>query len=89
MAMQFLIDGVERFDERGVFVSLEEGKNHLITEMANYGWDLEKYEKKNQIALVDASPLRQISKENGDPQTPNGAPPPEKNIGIRGTEFSI
>ena len=89
MAMQFLIDGVERFDERGVFVSLEEGKSHLTTEMANYGWDLEKYEKKNQIALVDASPLRQISKE-AEAQAPNGTPQAqEKNVRIRGPEFSI
>jgi len=91
MAMQFLIDGVERFDERGVFVSLEEGKNHLITEMSNYGWDLEKYEKKNQLAIVDASPLRQISKEStADPQPSNGTSAvPEKNVRIRGPEFSI
>ncbi|MFI5422174.1 MAG: ATPase domain-containing protein [Nitrososphaerales archaeon] len=91
MAMQFLIDGVERFDERGVFVSLEEGKNHLITEMSNYGWDLEKYEKKNQIAIVDASPLRQISKEStAEAQPSNGTSAvPEKNVRIRGPEFSI
>ena len=63
MCMQFLIDGVERFDERGIIVSLEESKYHLTNEMANYGWDLEKYQKKNQIAIVDASPLRQSIRE--------------------------
>src|SRR5487761_833910 len=67
MAMQFLVNGVERFDERGVFVSLEESKYHLASEMANFGWDVEKYEKKNQLAIVDASPLRQISKEKDPP----------------------
>jgi KaiC/GvpD/RAD55 family RecA-like ATPase len=66
MCMQFLIDGIERFDERGMFVSLEESKYHLTNEMANYGWDLEKYQKKNQIAIVDASPLRQVVKEASD-----------------------
>ncbi|MDA4131079.1 MAG: hypothetical protein OK457_09935, partial [Thaumarchaeota archaeon] len=89
MAMQFLIDGVERFDERGVFVSLEESKQHMVTEMANFGWDLEKYEKKNQIAIVDASPLRQISKE-GDSLAPGASlAAPEKPVRIRGPEFSI
>jgi len=88
MAMQFLIDGVDRFDERGVFVSLEESKHHLIGEMSNFGWDLEKYEKKNQIAIVDASPLRQVSKE-ADSQVPTGSQEPEKNVRIRGPEFSI
>lgn len=84
MSMQFLIDGVERFDERGVFVSLEESKYHLVNEMRNFGWDLERYEKKNQIAIVDASPLRQISKE-GDQQVPDS----RQDVRIRGPEFSI
>jgi KaiC/GvpD/RAD55 family RecA-like ATPase len=86
MAMQFLIDGVERFDERGVFISLEESKYHLVSEMSNFGWDLEKFEKKNQLAIVDASPLRQITKEK------EGETPPEveaRDIRIRGPEFSI
>ncbi len=87
MAMQFLLDGVNRFDERGVFVSLEESKSHLITEMSNFGWDLEKYEKKNQIAIVDASPLRQASND-GDQQVESNSES-EKNVRIRGPEFSI
>ena len=82
MAMQFLVDGVERFDERGVFVSLEESRFHLENEMRNYGWDLEKYEKKNQLAIVDASPLRRISKE-GEPNDES------QKVRIRGPEFSI
>jgi KaiC/GvpD/RAD55 family RecA-like ATPase len=87
MAMQFLLDGVDRFDERGVFVSLEESKFHLVAEMANFGWDLTKYEKKNQIAIVDASPLRQMSRE-GDQQEQT-LQEPEKDVRIRGAEFSI
>ncbi len=86
ISMQFLIDGIERFDERGVFVSLEESKYHIVGEMANFDWDLEKYEKKNQIAVVDASPLRQIAKERED------VPPSEeehRDVRIRGAEFSI
>jgi len=94
MAMQFLLDGVNRFDERGVFVSLEESKHHLISEMSNFDWDIEKYEKKNQIAIVDASPLRQISKEPEQSGEQLLIPPPslpesEKNVRIRGPDFSI
>jgi KaiC/GvpD/RAD55 family RecA-like ATPase len=87
MAMQFLIDGVDRFDERGVFVSLEESKYHLFSEMQNFGWDLEKYEKKNQLAIVDASPLRQISKEKEEGKSQPEAD--QRDIRIRGPEFSI
>ena len=86
MAMQFLVNGVERFDERGVFVSLEESKYHLASEMANFGWDVEKYEKKNQLAIVDASPLRQIGKEKDPPGSEEDI---HRDIRIRGPEFSI
>jgi KaiC/GvpD/RAD55 family RecA-like ATPase len=86
MAMQFLIDGVERFDEHGVFVSLEESRFHLMNEMQNFGWDLEKYERKNQLAIVDASPLRQLSKEREPPSDENEG---MRDIHLRGSEFSI
>jgi KaiC/GvpD/RAD55 family RecA-like ATPase len=96
MAMQFLIDGVERFDERGVFVSLEESKYHLFSEIQNFGWDLEKYEKKNQLAVVDASPLRQISRSKDKAEeerelSDNGSilGAEEREVKIRGPEFSI
>jgi len=85
MCMQFLIDGMERFDERGVFVSLEETKYHLESEMMNFGWDLEKYQKKGLLAVVDASPLRQISKEEGTRSSNEES----KDVHIRGPEFSI
>jgi len=93
MAMQFLLDGVNRFDERGVFVSLEESKYHLMSEMSNFDWDIEKYEKKNQIAIVDASPLRQISKDteqSGEQLlvTPSVSES-KKSVQIRGPDFSI
>ncbi len=89
MGMQFLIDGVERFEEHGVFVSLEEGKDDLVREMQNFGWDLEKYEKKNQLAIVDASPLRQMSKEEekGEEESQSGAD--ERDLKIREPEFSV
>jgi KaiC/GvpD/RAD55 family RecA-like ATPase len=85
MCMQFLIDGIDRFDERGVFVSLEESKYHLSSEMSNFGWDLERFEKKGQLAIVDASPLRQLSKEG---EATNSAQNSNE-IHIRGPEFSI
>jgi KaiC/GvpD/RAD55 family RecA-like ATPase len=84
MAMQFLLDGVNRFDERGVFVSLEESRHHLVHEMSNLDWDLEKYEKKNQIAIVDASPLRQINESEKPEETPG-----DQSVRIRGKDFSI
>ena len=90
MCMQFLVDGVERFDEKGIFVSLEESKYHLTNEMANYGWDLAKYEKKNQIAIVDASPLRQAIRESdGVESTTDDLSEPEKEVHIMGPHFSI
>jgi KaiC/GvpD/RAD55 family RecA-like ATPase len=62
---------------------------HLLSEMQNFGWDLEKYEKKNQLAIVDASPLRQISKEKEEGDSSQSEADQRGIPRIRGPEFSI
>jgi KaiC/GvpD/RAD55 family RecA-like ATPase len=54
--------------------------------MSNFGWDLEKYEKKNQIAIVDASPLRQATEGEQHAESSSES---DKSVRIRGPEFSI
>jgi circadian clock protein KaiC len=44
LASQFLYKGLSEYNENGVFVSLDEGKNHYFAEMAKFGWDLQKAE---------------------------------------------
>ena len=55
-AMQFLCNGAVQHGERGVFVSLDESKPHLLQDMDSFGWNLLELEKKQLISIVDASP---------------------------------
>jgi KaiC/GvpD/RAD55 family RecA-like ATPase len=60
--MQFLLNGISQ-NENGLFISLEESVEHLREEAAAFGWDLEKLQKLQKLALVDASPIRTIPGE--------------------------
>ena len=44
LASQFLYKGIYDYNENGIFVSLDEGKNHHYSEMQNFGWDFKKAE---------------------------------------------
>jgi KaiC/GvpD/RAD55 family RecA-like ATPase len=63
LSTQFLNYGAVRCDEPGLYVSLDEDINQLKEEMAGFGWDLEKLEKKGKLAIVDASPIRHVPGE--------------------------
>jgi circadian clock protein KaiC len=60
MAMQFLYYGAVECGEPGLYVSLDESKDHLREEMAGFGWDIDKLEKSGRFLFVDASPIRRV-----------------------------
>ena len=60
LCTMFLANGFTKFDEHGVFISLEESREQLFREMSRYGIDLARAEKDGQFAFVDASPIRHI-----------------------------
>jgi len=53
--MQFLYNGVSKYDEPGVFVTIETRPRDLRLEAQQFGWDLEELEKKNALIIVDAA----------------------------------
>lgn len=63
LATQFLVNGMNKYGENSVFVSLEEGKQHYYSEMKRFGWDLTRFEQEKQFAFVDATPIRSIPGE--------------------------
>jgi len=63
LSWQFLYYGAVRYNEPGLYVSLDEDTNQLKEEMASFGWDLEKLIKKGKLEIVDASPIRRIPGE--------------------------
>lgn len=55
-ASQFLINGINKFDEKGIYVSLKESKEQYYDEMRSFGWDFELAEQQKKFSFIDASP---------------------------------
>jgi circadian clock protein KaiC len=62
-SVQFLCNGVKKYGETGLYISLGESPAHLIENMASFGWDIEKLEKEDKLIMVDASPIRTLPGE--------------------------
>lgn len=60
--MQFIVDGVKK-NERGIYVTLEEPADLVRKNMTVFGWNIEDYEKKEMLQIIDASNL--VSKDFG------------------------
>ena len=55
---QFLLNGIQKFSENGLFVSLEENREHYMDEMSTFEWDMESSMKRDHLSFIDASPIR-------------------------------
>ena len=55
LAMQFIYNGITKFNEPGLYISFEEGKNRIIENMKVFGLDLGKLEKSKKLVLVGGS----------------------------------
>ncbi|MEM2897112.1 MAG: ATPase domain-containing protein [Candidatus Bathyarchaeia archaeon] len=60
LSTQFIVNGIARYNENGLFISLDESKPQFYYEMSQFGWNLEKLEKENKFLFVDASPIRTV-----------------------------
>jgi circadian clock protein KaiC len=61
LASQFLYKGITQFNENGVFVSLDEGKEHYFAEMQKFGWDFKAVEAQGKFGFVDATRLSRVA----------------------------
>jgi len=61
--VQFLYSGVTKYDEAGLYITLDESPAKLRKDMASFGWNLERLEKDGELVIVDASPVRTIPAE--------------------------
>lgn len=55
LGMQFLIEGIKRYEEPGIYVTLEQNPTHLREDMAAIGFDLEELEREGMLVIIDAS----------------------------------
>ena len=60
LSVQFLYNGVTKYNETGLYVALGESPIHLKEDLGGFGWDIERLEKDKKLVIVDASPLRTI-----------------------------
>ena len=63
LSSQYLLNGISKFGENGLLISMEENRNHFEREMNQFGWDFAKAERDGKFAFVDASPIRVIPGE--------------------------
>ena len=61
LASQFLFKGLSEYGENGVFVSLDESKNHFYPEMLKFGWDFKTAEDEGKFAFIDATRLSRVA----------------------------
>ncbi|MDX2141432.1 MAG: circadian clock protein KaiC [Chloroflexota bacterium] len=54
-ACQFLIEGIVRHEETGVFVTFEESVDDIRNNMLGFGWDIRQWEAEGKWLFVDAS----------------------------------
>lgn len=54
-AVQFLVAGITKSNEPGVFVTFEEPAEEIRRNMGSFRWDIEKWESEGKWAFVDAS----------------------------------
>ena len=52
-AMQFLVEGALKFQEPGLYITLEESKKSLFLHMSLFKWELDKMETKKQLFFLD------------------------------------
>ena len=50
--LNYLFNGAKKFNERGVFITLEEDRNSLLEQAKQFGWDLAKLESDGLLQLI-------------------------------------
>ena len=61
LCSQFLYKGIYENQENGVFVSLDESKDHFYSEMQQFGWDFRKAEEERKFAFLDATRMSRVA----------------------------
>jgi len=56
--MQFLHNGASDFEEPGIFVTLSQSPQELISDFLGFGWQIEKLIEKEKIMIIDARPFK-------------------------------
>jgi len=61
LAAQFLYKGMYDHNQNGAFVSLDESRHHLYSEMKKFGWDFKKAEDEKKFVFIDATRMSRVA----------------------------
>jgi len=53
--LQFLYNGAKKYNEAGIYVTLDERPELIRQDMLKFGWDLRKLEDENMLQIIDGS----------------------------------
>lgn len=76
-AMQYIYNGITKYDEPGIYITVEDVPKNIREYGTGFGWDFERYEKEGKLAIV-AQPIygeeggagkKEKGKKKGGPET--------------------
>ncbi len=88
-AAQFLYNGIVKYDEPGILISLEQDPKELKQDMSLYGFDLQKLEDEGRLVLIDASLSRMGFKTSHTSLTPTSIGQPAGSMSLLPDEFNM
>jgi len=56
---QFIYHGISRYNENGLYVTLEEPPHSIANNMLRFGWNFYELEKREKLALINATPIKE------------------------------
>jgi circadian clock protein KaiC len=56
LGMQFIVNGIEKFQEPGLILTFEEFPSQYYHDALNFGWDLKKYEDQGMLKIIFSDP---------------------------------
>ncbi len=66
LGLQYLVNGVTKFGENGMFVTFEQLPDQIYRDANNLGWDLRKIEREDKFRLVCTSPDLLLEARDGE-----------------------
>ncbi|MEF8880086.1 MAG: ATPase domain-containing protein, partial [Candidatus Thermoplasmatota archaeon] len=50
--LQFLANGAEKYDENGLFISVEQSTEDVVSQAKQFGWDFDRLENAGKVKIV-------------------------------------
>ncbi len=79
--MQYLMGGVENFNEPGILVAMEETPTRIIRDSWRFGWDMEKLIAQKKLKIIYANPFKYTKFAKTPENSPVCSIAASKNVG--------